>query len=126
MSQVISGINTRAELELFLVSKHAKPAALITLDAFIAWVDEDRTARQFSGFSTLSQSLSLSEDMLRAFEMYFPHLSVQYQRRGRSSYPVVGQHACQYAVDTATYYVGKDNASLSTLVCALEKMMIMR
>ncbi len=121
MSRTIPGLSTRAELELFLISKRAKPAAHITLDGFVTWIDKDRTARCDRGFSSLTESLPLSETDLHALELYFPHLSLHYRFHERGNYPISGAHQKEYTVDIASYYVGQDAKSLTALVHAFKR-----
>ncbi|MBI5072509.1 hypothetical protein HZA99_01695 [Candidatus Woesearchaeota archaeon] len=118
---MIQGLSTRAELELFLVSKRAKPAALITFDAFVAWIDEDRTARQNTCSADLAQSHSLSETDLRNLEIYFPHFSVRYRLRERRSYCVSGVSEKKCSIDIASYYIGQNKDSLTALIQAFNE-----
>lgn len=116
MSQAIPGLNTRAELELFLVLKHAKPAAHITLDAFVEWIDEDRTARGHTGFSSLTKSLPLSEANLRTLELYFSYFSLHYHVHERRDYSVSGAGNKEYTIDAVDYYIGQDVKSLTNII----------
>lgn len=115
---MIPGLNTRAELELFLVSKRAKPAAFISLDAFVSWIDADISARRDTGFADLTHAPSLSETDLRNLERYFSLLSVHYRLRDRGSYSVPGSSGKKYSIDIANYYLGQHEKSLAAVIQA--------
>ncbi len=117
---MIQGFNTKAELELFLVSKHAKPAALITLDAFVSWIDADITARHDTDFADLTHSLTLSETDLGNLEQFFSFLSVHYRLHNRDSYAVLGASGRGCSIDIASYYLGQQEKSLTALIHAFQ------
>ena len=117
---MIPGLNTKAELELFLVSKRAKPAALISLDAFVSWIDADISARRDTGFADIPHSLSLFEMDLRNLERFFLYLSVHYRLRDRGSYSVSGASGKECSIDIANYYLGQQEKSLTALIQAFQ------